>query len=98
VLTRGHLPGECLLWVGNWIMCSSSFTNAGAHGLATAAIMSLSPAFVTGLITQVSGIPLLEKSSDKKFGVLKAYKEYKSNVPVFFPRLTSWKVGQGKSD
>ena len=76
-------------------MCASAFRNSGSLGLKAAAVMLISPIFVTGLICGVSGIPLLEASSDKKFGHLKVYKEYKQNIPVFFPKFIYWK---NKSD
>ncbi len=68
-------------------MCASAFRQSGALGLKAAGILLISPVFVTGLLCGVSGIPILEASSDKKFGHLQKYNEYKANTPVFFPKL-----------
>jgi steroid 5-alpha reductase family enzyme len=81
--------GEVALWVGNFLICSSAFRHLGVvSGLMTTGLFALSPLFVTGLLFKVSGIPKLEQSSDKKFGHLKEYQKYKSEVPEFFPRLS----------
>lgn len=76
--------GEVALWVGNFLICSSGFRSFMTTGL-----FALSPLFVTSLLFKVSGIPKLEQSSDKKFGHLKEYQEYKLEVPEFFPKLLS---------
>ncbi len=47
----------------------------------------ISPLFVIFLLTKVSGIPILEKRSDEKWGGQKDYKEYKKNTPVLIPKL-----------
>lgn len=82
--------GEVTLWVGNWIMCASAYRQAGFWvGLKSASILAISPIFVASLICGLSGIPILEKTSDKKFGDRADYKTYKEQVPVFVPRLPS---------
>jgi steroid 5-alpha reductase family enzyme len=45
-----------------------------------------SPVFVTFLLCFVSGIPLLEKKADEKWGNDKTYQEYKKNTPVLIIR------------
>lgn len=79
--------GEITLWVGNFLICASGFRHLGLLGLKTAAVFAISPIFVHSLICRVSGIPILEKSSDKRFGHLEEYQKYKREVPEFFPRL-----------
>ncbi|ORX96215.1 DUF1295-domain-containing protein [Basidiobolus meristosporus CBS 931.73] len=86
--------GEILLWSGSWIMCGGNLLSIAANhpqilSRNTALLSLLSPLFVTGLLTKVSGIPLLEKSSDKKFGHMKEYREYKSRTPVLIPRFSN---------
>jgi steroid 5-alpha reductase family enzyme len=34
----------------------------------------------------VSGIPMLEKRADERWGDHKAYQKYKAETPVLFPR------------
>ncbi len=50
-------------------------------------VAMISPLFVTLLLTRVSGIPLLEKKADMKWGGQADYEEYKKNTPVLIPRL-----------
>jgi steroid 5-alpha reductase family enzyme len=47
----------------------------------------ISPVFVTLLLTRVSGVPLLEKKADKKWGGQEAYESYKKTTPVLIPRF-----------
>ena len=47
----------------------------------------ISPVFVALLITRISGVPLLEKKADEKWGGQADYEAYKKNTPVLIPRL-----------
>ncbi|DAZ92947.1 TPA: hypothetical protein N0F65_004039 [Lagenidium giganteum] len=69
--------GEIVMWVGIFLMA--------VHTLPTTTMQytaAVSPAFVTLLLTKVSGIPLLEKQADKKWGDNKQYQEYKARTSV----------------
>jgi len=70
--------GEIILWSGVYI--SSTNVLVGATHVAL-----LSPLFVVFLLTKVSGIPLLEKSADKKWGGDKAYQTYKATTGCLVP-------------
>lgn len=72
--------GESLLWFGVFIYSIPSLS--GLYWLSI-----ISPIFITCLLLFVSGIPILEKNMDKKFGKMKGYNEYKKNTPVFIPKL-----------
>jgi len=72
--------GEIMLWVGVAIIALPVL-----QGWQWVALIS--PVFVTLLLTRVSGIPLLEKKADKKWGGQADYEEYKKNTPVLIPRL-----------
>lgn len=48
-------------------------------------ITLISPVFVLLLITRVSGVPMLEKKADEKWGGQKEYEEYKKSTPVLIP-------------
>jgi len=72
--------GEMLLWWGVYVICVPSLH--GAQHLAC-----LSPLFVTSLLAFVSGIPILERQADKKWGTQQAYRDYKAKVPVLIPFL-----------
>ncbi|MCY1233790.1 hypothetical protein D9M72_463470 [compost metagenome] len=47
----------------------------------------LSPVFVALLLIKASGIPLLEKKADSKWGGQADYEAYKKNTPVLIPKL-----------
>jgi steroid 5-alpha reductase family enzyme len=49
-------------------------------------VTMISPVFVTLLITQVSGVPMLEKRADETWGGQEDYEEYKEKTPVLIPR------------
>jgi steroid 5-alpha reductase family enzyme len=46
----------------------------------------ISPVFVILLLTRVSGVPLLEKRADEKWGGQEDYEAYKTRTPVLVPR------------
>ena len=70
--------GEILLWFGLFGSASSVFE--GYQYLSV-----LCPIFVYLLITQLSGVPMLEKAGMKKWGHLAAYKEYIAKTPTLVP-------------
>jgi len=72
--------GEIMLWLGVAIV-----TIPVLEGWQWIAFIS--PVFVTFLLTRVSGVPLLEKKAEKKWGGQEAYEAYKKSTPVLFPRL-----------
>ena len=72
--------GEIVLWIGIAIIALPVL-----QGWQWVALIS--PIFVTLLLTRVSGIPLLEKKADQKWGGQPEYEEYKKRTPVLIPRL-----------
>lgn len=72
--------GEILLWVGVMIIALPVF-----QGWQWVALIS--PVFVALLLTRVSGVPLLEKKADSKWGGQPDYETYKKNTPVLIPKL-----------
>ncbi len=72
--------GEIVLWVGVAIIALPVL-----QGWQWVALIS--PVFVTLLLTRVSGVPLLEKKADKKWGGQEEYESYKKKTPVLIPRL-----------
>merc|ERR1712127_460081 len=77
--------GEMLLWSGIFLSCSKVMR--GPQLLAV-----LSPVMVMLLITQISGIPLLEAAGKERWGGDPEYQRYISEVPVLVPFL------KGKSE
>jgi len=47
----------------------------------------ISPAFVALLLTRISGVPMLEKRADKRWGGQADYEAYKARTPVLVPRV-----------
>jgi len=72
--------GEITLWLGIAVIALPVL-----HGWQWVALIS--PLFVTLLLTKVSGIPLLEKKSDKKWGGQEDYEAYKKKTPVLIPKI-----------
>ncbi|HSO14867.1 MAG TPA: DUF1295 domain-containing protein [Arthrobacter sp.] len=72
--------GEILLWIGVAIVAVPAL-----QGWQWVALVS--PVFVTLLLTKVSGVPLLEKKSDAKWGGQADYESYKKNTPVLIPKI-----------
>ncbi len=72
--------GEIVLWIGVAIIALPVL-----RGWQWVALIS--PVFVTILLTRVSGIPLLEKKADEKWGGQEAYEAYKKRTPPLIPRL-----------
>jgi steroid 5-alpha reductase family enzyme len=70
--------GEILLWIGVGIIALPVMRGWGWVGL-------VSPALVYFLITRVSGVPLLEKRADEKWGGQPEYEEYKSRTSILLP-------------
>jgi len=48
----------------------------------------ISPLFVALLLTRGSGIPILERRADEKWGGQPDYETYKAQTPILIPRLT----------
>ena len=69
--------GEIILWIGVAIISYSSLEISQLFTL-------VSPVFTYLLLVYVSGINLLEKSGQKKWGSLSEYKEYKRRTPRLF--------------
>ena len=72
--------GEILLWIGVAIVALPALDGWQRVAL-------ISPVFVTLLLTRVSGVPLLEKKSDAKWGGQADYEAYKKNTPVLVPKF-----------
>ena len=71
--------GEIVLWVG---VALTAFPALQGWQHATL----VSPLFVYLLLTRVSGIPMLEKKADERWGGREEYERYKAETPVLMPR------------
>jgi steroid 5-alpha reductase family enzyme len=71
--------GEILLWTGLFVAGLGTWTSGQWLTL-------LSPVFVTFLLTRVSGIPLLERRADERWGDDPDYQAYKARTPVLWLR------------
>ena len=70
--------GEITLWWGLFVTCCGVFTPSMYWSLA-------GPGMITLLLLFVSGVNLLEDSSDKRYGTLPEYLEYKKSVSNLIP-------------
>ncbi len=72
--------GEILLWFGVSIIAFPVLQGAQLFTL-------ISPIFVYILLTKGSGIPILERRADKKWGGIPEYEEYKNSTPILVPKV-----------
>lgn len=71
--------GEILVWTGVYLMVIQALP------LHFALIALISPIFISTLLLFVSGIPLLEKAADKRWGGSKGYQQYKRRTSILVP-------------
>ncbi len=71
--------GEIVLWSGIAIIALPILS-----GWRWATLIS--PVFVTVLLTRVSGLPMLERRAQERWGDEPAFQEYTANTPVLVPR------------
>jgi len=70
--------GEILLWVGVAVIASPVLRGWQW-------VTMISPLFVMLLLTRISGIPMLEKRADQKWGGQVEYEAYKKSTSVLLP-------------
>ena len=70
--------GEILIWTGIAIIGISVYSGFGWLGL-------ISPIFVFVMLNYISGVRLLEKQAEERWGANDLYQSYKSKTPVLFP-------------
>jgi len=70
--------GEITLWVGVLIIALPILKGWGWVAL-------ISPIFITLLLTRISGVPMLERRADEKWGGQPDYEAYKARTPVLVP-------------
>lgn len=71
--------GEITLWTGVAILAIPAL-----DGWQFATLIS--PVFVFVLLTRISGVPLLERRGEKRWGADPEYQAYKATTPVLVPR------------
>lgn len=77
--------GEMMVWSGLYLFVLPSLSGTALYaGL-------ISPLYIIALLLFVSGVPLLEKYAEKKWGSQDAFKAYKKEVPVLIPTPRSIK-------
>jgi len=78
--------GEITLWIGVAIIALPILRGWQWVTL-------ISPVFVTLLLTRISGLPMLEKRADDKWGGQQDYEDYKKRTPVLIPRISKPATG-----
>lgn len=76
--------GEILVWAGIWLVAIGALPE-----LSTKLAALVSPLYISLLLLFVSGIPLLERAADKRWGKDKGYQSYKRQTPVLVPTFAS---------
>lgn len=71
--------GEILVWIGVYVYTLPALSSVEPL------IALVSPLFIACLLLFVSGIPILEKSADKRWGTLPAYRAYKKRTSILIP-------------
>lgn len=71
--------GEILVWVGIYIYCATSLT------LLEKVLGLSSPGLITAVLLFVSGVPILERAADRRWGDVAAYRLYKRNSRLLMP-------------
>ena len=71
--------GEIVLWIGVAVIAAPSL--AGWQW-----VTMISPVFVAILLTRISGIPLLERRGEQRWGNDPGYQEYLASTPALVPR------------
>ncbi len=71
--------GEIMIWVGVAIIALPVLRG-------WALLTLISPVWVMLQLTLISGIPMLEKKADQRWGEQEDYKHYKANTPILIPR------------
>ena len=74
--------GEIVLWIGVAVIALPILRGWQWVTL-------ISPVFVALLLTRVSGVPMLEKRADEKWGGQEDYEAYKESTPVLIPRRST---------
>ena len=77
--------GEITLWTGIAVIALNTLTGIEY-------ITLVSPIFVYILLTRMSGVNLLERIADERYGHLEEYQRYKRNTPVLVPKLSKDKI------
>jgi steroid 5-alpha reductase family enzyme len=77
--------GEITLWTGIAVIALNTLTGIEYVTL-------ISPVFVYILLTRMSGVNLLERIADERYGHLEEYQRYKRNTPVLVPKLSKDKI------
>lgn len=70
--------GEIMIWAGLFLPASNVMRGKELFS-------AISPLFVIFLLTRVSGIPMLERYADKKWGATPDYQQYKANTAKLVP-------------
>ena len=72
--------GEFTLWLGITIISLPYLEGLNY-------VILISPIFIYYLLTNISGVNLLQELGNKRWGRLEAYKKYKKKTPIFFPKI-----------
>lgn len=75
-----NYTGEIMVWLGVFIACIPVL-----QGMEWATIIS--PIWIIGLLTSLSGIPFLERSNKERYGHLESFQKYKKETKKLLPGI-----------
>ena len=73
------------VWIGMYLAVLPSLVGSSKLWALT------SPLYIIGLLMFASGVPILEKSAQERWGKDADFKKYKQEVPVLVPSVVSLK-------
>ena len=79
-----NYAGEMSLWIGIFLVCVRGFAEGNARW-SDYVLASLSPAFIVLLLLFGSGLPLLEASSNRRYGLREDYRVYRERTSPLIP-------------
>lgn len=83
--------GEMMIWWGMFFTCVGGFSKPLHYAAAT------SPVFVMLLLRYVSGVPILERQADARWGGQPEYEAYKADTPILVPDVVKMLGGGNKA-
>lgn len=75
--------GEITMWFGIYVFCLPAMSTTAAL------VGAASPLWIFILLRFISGVPLLEKKANERWGKNPAYKKYRDSTPLLLPKLRS---------
>ena len=80
VVQHPNYTGEIMCWIGVFLVTLPSLVGWQW-------ISIVSPLWITILLTKISGIPFLHRTSKKKYGHLESFRKYQAQTKLLIPMV-----------